>query len=79
MGAWTTFNRRPCDCGGKAEIYTARVAEDAEEAWVSCASCGLETERIEDAYADRIGAAADWNAKRDLRGGFASPAPKGET
>ncbi len=49
-----------CACGAEPKMRAVQVAEDAVETWVDC-MCGRETERIEDAYADRPTAAWIWN------------------
>lgn len=53
---------KPCACGGEPGIFTARVAEDAEECWAECGGCGAKTEPTEDAYADYDTAEYLWNS-----------------
>lgn len=50
-----------CTCGGAARFQCVRVAEDAEECWVECETCGRATERCEDAYCDFDTAEWLWN------------------
>ena len=58
---------KPCPfCGGKAQIVSHRVLEDAKEAYVFCKSCGAHGEHYEDAYAPISDAIAAWNRRADL-------------
>ena len=63
---------KPCPfCGGEAEMFSRRCAEDAMEAWIQCSSCFSvtgSTQQYEDAFAPREQAIAAWNQRAQPSG-----------
>lgn len=50
-------------CGGEAKLFAGRCAEDAEQAFVRCKNCLVQTDILEDAYAPSREAIAAWNTR----------------